>query len=297
LSETKAPSDYRRILVALDASRESQAALEAAAKLAARLEAQLLGLFVEDADLLNLAALPFSREVPLLSRTSRILQPEQIERDLKSRAAMARRALAETATALHIGWSFRIARGRVETELLAAAKDADLVALGKGTRPLSGHAFLGSTGRAIVARTIRSVLFATMTSGPADAAVAAVYSEGHRSGEALALAARLAKHEGRPLVVFVLGDTPSALSRLESGILEQLQSIGMSGSVRRVNGTGLADLLQAVEETSISLLVVGASAVLSDTDLALDTLVEQCTCSILLVRGWPQAEGANPSVQ
>jgi nucleotide-binding universal stress UspA family protein len=285
LSETKSPSDYRRILVALDASRESQAALEAAAKLAARLEAELLGLFVEDVDLLNLAALPFSREVPLLSRTSCILEPEQIERDLKSRAAMARRALAEAAAAFHIGWSFRIARGRVETELLAAAKDADLVALGKGTRPLSGHAYLGSTGRAIAARTIRSVLFAAMTSGLADAAVAAVYREGRRSGEALTLAARLAKHDGRSLVVFVLGDSPGALARMEADVDEQLQSMAISGSLRRVNGTGMADLLRAVKATPISLLVLGANVLPSDTDVALDTLVEESACSILLVRG------------
>jgi nucleotide-binding universal stress UspA family protein len=279
------PADYRRILVALDASRESQAALEAAANLAARLEAELLGLFVEDVDLLNLAALPFSREMPLLSRTSRILQPEQIERDLKSRAAMARRALAEAAAAFHIDWSFRIARGRVETELLAAARGADLVAMGKGTKPLSGHVYLGSAGRAVAARSVRSVLFATVTSGPADAAVAAVYSEVGRSDEALALAARLARHDGKPLVVFVRGSSPSALTRLEAGAFEQLQSMGISGSVRRVNGIGLAALLRAVQTASISLLVVGANAPPSDTDLALDTLVEQSTCSILLVRG------------
>jgi nucleotide-binding universal stress UspA family protein len=285
LSETKSPSAFRRILVALDASRESQAALEAAAKLAARLEAELLGVFVEDVDLLNLAALPFSREASPLSHSSHTLQPEQIERDLRSRAAMARRALAEVAADFHIDWRFRIARGRVETELLAAAEDADLVALGKGTRPLSGHAFLGSTGRAIAARTIRSVLFGTMTSGPPDAAVAAVYGEGRKSGEALALAASLAQREGKPLVVFVVGNSSSAQAQLEADVREQLQSIGASGSVRRVNGTGLADLLQAVQTASISLLVVGANTLPSDTNVALERLVKQSACSILLVRG------------
>ena len=53
----------RRILVALDASRHSLAALEAAAELAARLKAELVGLFVEDIDLLRLAGLPFAREI------------------------------------------------------------------------------------------------------------------------------------------------------------------------------------------------------------------------------------------
>jgi hypothetical protein len=54
--------------------------------------------------------------------------------------------------------------------------------------------------------------------------------------------------------------------------------------MRRVNGTGLADLLRAVQMTSISLLVVGASAPPSDMDLALDTLSAPVQ-SFLLVAG------------
>ena len=49
-----------RILVALDASASGRAALAGAAALAAELQAELLGLFVEDANLLRLASLPFS---------------------------------------------------------------------------------------------------------------------------------------------------------------------------------------------------------------------------------------------
>jgi hypothetical protein len=128
MSDTHAAFDFRRILVTMPHG-ESQAALEAAAKLAVRLEAELIGLFVEDVDLLNLAALPLSREALMLSRSGRLLDPEQIERELKSKAAVARRALAQTAAALHLDWSFWIARGRVEAELLAAALEADLVAL------------------------------------------------------------------------------------------------------------------------------------------------------------------------
>jgi hypothetical protein len=50
--------EIHRILVALDASVRSLAALEAAAELAAEWHAELLGLFVEDVELLRLAATP-----------------------------------------------------------------------------------------------------------------------------------------------------------------------------------------------------------------------------------------------
>jgi nucleotide-binding universal stress UspA family protein len=285
MSDTHAASDFRRILVALNAARESQAALEAAAKLALRSEAELIGLFVEDVDLLNLAALPFSCEALMLSHSGRLPDPEQIERELKSKAAVARRALAQTAAALHLDWSFRIARGRVEAELLAAALEADLVALGKGTWPLSGQVYLGRTGRAVAARNLRSVLFATTTTCPADASVAVVYDGSPKSDAALALTARLAERDGKPLVVFALGDSSAVFAQLETGVRNQFQSIGISSSIRCVRRSGLADLLQALQAAPVSLLVVAANALASDTNISLDILVERSACSVLLIRG------------
>jgi len=55
----------RRILVAMDTLSDNQAVLESAAELAAQLEAELTGLFVEDTDLLQAAELPVSLEVML----------------------------------------------------------------------------------------------------------------------------------------------------------------------------------------------------------------------------------------
>ncbi|MGD9028912.1 MAG: universal stress protein, partial [Anaerolineae bacterium] len=55
----------RRILIALDASSHSIAALRAAARLASSLEAELHGLFVEDINLLRAAGLPMARELQL----------------------------------------------------------------------------------------------------------------------------------------------------------------------------------------------------------------------------------------
>jgi nucleotide-binding universal stress UspA family protein len=53
----------KRIVIAIDASPTSLAALEATAELAARWDAEILGVFVEDTDLLRMATLPFAGEV------------------------------------------------------------------------------------------------------------------------------------------------------------------------------------------------------------------------------------------
>ena len=57
---------FRRILVALDGSAHVLAALQAASEMAARMKSELVGLFVEDINLVRLAGLPFPRELGIL---------------------------------------------------------------------------------------------------------------------------------------------------------------------------------------------------------------------------------------
>ena len=121
----------RRVLVALDATDAGSAALEAAVALAAHMEAELAGIFVENEDLLRFAALPFTRETGVPSASSRRLDSTDVERLLKSRAALAEAALVRAAASRRLRWSFSIRRGRVMPELLADADSEDLLTLAR----------------------------------------------------------------------------------------------------------------------------------------------------------------------
>ena len=94
---TTKPATIRRILVALDASPHSFAALEAAAHLAAHLEAELSGLYVEDENLLRGAELPITRMVGSFSGEVRPVERGDMEQQLNVQAARARRALEQIA--------------------------------------------------------------------------------------------------------------------------------------------------------------------------------------------------------
>ena len=83
----------RRIVVAVDASPHSLAAIEGAAVLARLLEAELIGIYVEDVRLLRVAELPRMVEVSFDSRVARPFTDRYAERQLKEQAAKARRAL------------------------------------------------------------------------------------------------------------------------------------------------------------------------------------------------------------
>jgi nucleotide-binding universal stress UspA family protein len=120
----------RRIIVGLDPRSPGRPALEAAAQLAARLRAELVGLFVEDIDLLHLAGLPFAREIGFPSATLRALDITSMERSLRALAGEVERTLAAIAGRAPLTWSFRVARGTLMSELRAAAAEGDIVVTG-----------------------------------------------------------------------------------------------------------------------------------------------------------------------
>jgi nucleotide-binding universal stress UspA family protein len=156
MNEKKGTGKITRILVAVDASPPSLEALEAAARLAASLEAELLGLYIEDINLLRIAGSPFAREVGLFSGSIRDLDAPRLQRQLRAQANQVRRRLSQLAEGSQIRWSFRVARGEIESELLSAASDVDLVILGR--TGWSGKRRLGSTAQAMVSQTTRPAL-------------------------------------------------------------------------------------------------------------------------------------------
>lgn len=117
----------RRVIVALDPALGRRALLEAAAEAAGWLEAELVGLFVEDQDLLHFAALPFAHEVGVASAKRRPRDVASMERLMRALARDAREMLAGIAARAPVRWSFRVARGVPLTELLAVVEEADLV--------------------------------------------------------------------------------------------------------------------------------------------------------------------------
>jgi len=125
-----------RIVIELAPGLPARESLEAAADLADRVDAELVGLFVEDQDLLRFAALPFAHEIGFPSAQRRPMDVTSVERTLRAHAAEAERALASALERSAARWSFRVARGFAATELLAAALGAAAEASGPEVRLL-----------------------------------------------------------------------------------------------------------------------------------------------------------------
>ncbi len=273
---------FQRILVALDASPHSLAALEAAVVLAADLQAELLGLFVEDADLLRLAGLPFARESGLYSTTPRPLDEPQVERELRARARRAEQALAAMADRAQVRWSFRVARGTISAELLAAAAEADLISLGRTGWSPTGRRRVGSTARAVLSQASLPALIVRQ-GAHLRLPIMAVYDGSAPAGKALATAARLAQGKAGELFVLVAADAPQETERLQAQAGEWLQARGVAARFRQLTEASVSRLARTLKTEGCGTLVLPAEIALL-RDEALATLVEELDFPMLLIR-------------
>lgn len=254
----------RRILVALDGSPESRAALAAAARLGIAAGAELSGLFVEDIELIRLAGLPFARETGVSSGVFRRLETTDVERRFRVVAERAQATLREVASPGALRSSFRVARGRVVPELLAAAREADVVATGKRSGYGPAGRRLGATARGLIAHLRAPVLVGGARSSSAGPAVV-ICATPDVSEEALGFVALLSRAFGAPEVVLIAGEGGAGPGRAEpeglrirrrsfpsisSGGVRALPEIAAASTVVLVRPDGAAghELLVALAE-------------------------------------------------
>lgn len=274
------PRPIRRILIALDASLNSHAALEAAVNLAEILQSDLLGLFVEDINLLRLTELPFVREVRFAERDVQRLDQETLVRKLRARAALLRHELEEMASERKLTSSFRVIRGPIDRELLAAALDADLVALGRLGHTVIRQNPLGSTARAIVSRAAAAVLLVKtdVGSGP----VIALYDGSENGHRALLLAAELANHVGDLRVLVWASDEQTAYARRQYAI-QLLEKTDIQLQFQHLSGDDPRRVIEWVDRQKGSLLILGGGEINLPEDIA-RILVDEAQQHLLFLK-------------
>src|SRR6516225_6029925 len=98
----------KRVVVSLDAVSETAPAIDTAARLAARWQVPLRGVFIEDEELIGFAGLPFARQVTLAGLEP--LTKDHIEDHFRAFAERSQRELAAAAARHSVEWSFEVVR-------------------------------------------------------------------------------------------------------------------------------------------------------------------------------------------
>jgi nucleotide-binding universal stress UspA family protein len=287
VSEERQALKIERILVAVDASPHSLAALEAAVDLAARFEAELAGLFVEDENLLRLADLPFVYEIGIFSATRRRLESQDLERQLRVQRRRIQRVFTLTTERAQVRWSFRVVRGTVLSEVLTAASEADVLVLGRAGWSLLRRGRLGSTVRGILPERFGLALVLREGTCLGDP-LAVVYDGSPAAERALIAADTLRRKPGgdqtpanRLIVLLLATDLrrARALEHQAASTLAERDAEARYRSLTSTNVLWLADVLQG-EDCGMLVLPARSSALQNSVLVA---LLEYLDLPVLLV--------------
>lgn len=122
-----------KILLALDSASHNLAARNFALSLARQLQTELIGLFVEDEELLSSAQYPFASEIIASSANERKLGYTELERSLRAWSTQIQQQIIKQAQQAQIKCTFRTFRGR-KTELFLQQSEVSSLLVFPGLR-------------------------------------------------------------------------------------------------------------------------------------------------------------------
>ena len=257
-----------RIVVTCDTSPLGSAALAAAAALARQLDAELAGLFVEDINLLRMAALPFAREYALASAAARRVEAAELERSLRLQADALRKALARAAQASRVPWSFQVMRGALLDSVLEMMREPDLAVFGCTGQYAIGVAAI-APGRSV---------HETMPTQP----ILTIYDDTPASERALVAAQSLAQVHHTGLVALVVATDAAGVRSLRERAAAQLRGRGAMVHFHGLTARDSRAIKQVVETYhAAALLWHGVQTPQERKTFA--TLVDALKCPVILV--------------
>ena len=181
--------EINRVIVPLDAASETGAAIDTAARLAARWRVPLHGVFIEDEELIGLASLPFARQVTLGAGVEPLTR-DRVEDHFRAFAERARSELAAAAERHDVKWSFETVRGPLAPDMLGG--EHDFVVAGAASRPIGGHFRIASRCWSWMAIAARPFLLARREWQTGGSVLTLLRRRDPKSARALDIAAQIA---------------------------------------------------------------------------------------------------------
>jgi len=279
---TAKPATRARLLIALSAESPDDFELALCRDLVGGMEAELLGLLIEDVRLAGHAGSRLAREI-VLSGQERRLEPATLERQWRARAAAMRRRFE--AEAAELGWhhDFRVVRGEPLAELQAAASAADVMIL-TGAASARGPRVLSAADlRRLAAARLRALLVARAGWARGREIVAVLTEETDaRLGAASVLdtALRLANGTRSALGIVLAGRAAELAERVAAELRLGASALAFAGRILAVGD--IAGLAAALKGRNARVLVLPAATV--EDEPLVDALLSRLSSSLLWLR-------------
>lgn len=278
MSEVDAAPAVPRIVVSFDTTPVGEAALEAALGLAAILHAEIAGLFVEDAALMRIAALPFTRELGLTSAALRPIESAELERALKIQAAQSRAWLEVAAAALNVPWSFQVVRGESVNAVLEFTKESVLVIMGSASAGVVGRSVRLAERAGAGASAASRETFRHLRARP----IAVLFDGSEHALRSLAAAHTLAARAASRLTLLVVSDSAEDYERRRQQARSWLAERGGTAKFAWLKSRDAESVAQAVGAERASALIWHEETAPAEPR-ALRRLLAEVGCPLILV--------------
>lgn len=271
-----------RVLVAIDSSTESLHALEAAAQLAAHMQVDIQGLFVENPNLMRLEELNSSRRIHLPQGFGGQIEQGSIQRELEAHASRARDLLGELSEQLQLHWDFQVERGSMRTKLAEASGDTDLVVVESEGRIVRSAMRLEASTRRAAESVDRPVLY-LQHGVRAIESIVAVYDGSPQAERVLDAAVNLMAAPLSMLTVVLSAESREDADALREQAEQSIGSAGVRAHFRRVSPERVEWLGRALREFHGDILIHSAGGPMLEHNDVQDVL-DEVSCPVLLIR-------------
>lgn len=266
---------FRRILVGVDTSSHSRAALEAAALLAQKMEGKLFGLFVQDEVWSKICKMPSVTAVNELTGATQSLEEKDLQEQIDLLAKRLRRQLRTISRENKISHTWKTVRGRVEEEILEAAKEADLITIGRRGSSFPQKKKLGSSAKAIIQSADKPILI--LKKGlKLGKNITALYDGSEESKRSIQLALSLAD-EKKGITVLVLRDQAN-----KEEVKEITEGTLLPVEVLELTNPDIWRITHFVNQQNAGLFIIPKNQSLLKNSI--ESVLNQLKCPLLMMR-------------
>jgi hypothetical protein len=271
-----------RIIVGWQSHHAIDLSVEAATLLAAATHAEVVGLFVENDALIELAELPFVRAVGVGDRPVQPVSREAMVTAYARGAAVCRRVLSAQAGKAQVKWSFSAERGELPAMIKTIAAAGDFVVIsgdihGFGAQQLMRELRSSPTD-------IRGILIAGLQKLVSQNGPVIAIDDGDKKGEqTIKLAALIAAARNVNLVIFAVAATDAEANDIVHRAVE-LSGANVTLSSHRIP-PGMPQLIASAASALTPSFIIGdREGEPFGDDRAVLSLLRACKGPVLLLR-------------
>jgi nucleotide-binding universal stress UspA family protein len=281
LSERIKPIKVNQILVSLDNSTHSNAALDAAVELAQQYHASLKGVFIEDINLLNLAQMPFCQEIGEHTAKIREITTDALTRGIYVQSRKVIKTFRNKTDPIGIDAVFLVLRGDVYKTIEKESQSSDLIVIGKtGTNPVRGRR-IGSTARALIKSHTKPLLLIeekTRLGHP----IIVLYHQ-TALGTCCLETGRELLNPDETLIVLLKQDDPEIFSNNAANLTQWANTFKIKISIQGYKEHTIHRLFQKLNELEKGLLIMSRDAGIATQKISQE-FIDYVRLPILLIR-------------